>query len=70
MASKSGRYFMMDYLNELCKSLGIGLVYTDDDYTALSPVIKDKKAYLKADKMFNGCPERVAKAIIGYYTGS
>lgn len=70
IVDKLGGLFMKDYLNELCANLNIQLIYTDEGYTALSAVIKGKKASIIANKFFDGCPEKVARAIIGYYTGS
>jgi len=59
---------MNDYLGELCTNLNTELIYIDDDYTALSGGIKDGKPFIKVEKLFKGCPERVAKAIICYCT--
>lgn len=56
-----GGLFMKDYLKELCASLKIGIIFTDDDYTALSAGVKEGKVFLKADKVFIGCPEKVQR---------
>lgn len=59
---------MKDYLNKLCDNLNIKLVYSDDEYIALSAGINSSLPFIRANSIFVGCPEAVAKAIMGYYT--
>lgn len=60
---------MIDYLKLICDSLGIQLFYNNNKVLVLSTDVKDDIPILKAHKVFEFCPETVAKAIINYYIG-
>lgn len=57
-----------DNLKVLCDKFGIGLIYTDNDYTILSITTSDNTPILKAYIYFKGCSEALADSIINYYT--
>lgn len=59
---------MKDYLKELCDNLNIKLIYSNDDNIALSSGIDEAGLFIKTNHIFIRCPERIAKAIIWYYT--
>jgi hypothetical protein len=59
---------MRDYLRELCDSLNIILEYTEGGSIALAGRVKNNTPYMRVNRIFQECPEDVAKAIIGYYT--
>lgn len=59
---------MKDYLMELCDNNNIQLIYSDDDYIALSAGINGTAPFIRANNIFKGCPSKIAKAIMGYYT--
>ena len=61
---------MTDYLEKLCVSLGIKLVYMTNKVTIITSGIKNGIPMLRVHREFKSCPEDVATAIIGYYTGS
>ena len=61
---------MEDYLEKVCISLGIKLSYTTNKVKLISCGINNSLPILRVHKMFKGCTENVAQAIIGYYTGS
>jgi len=60
---------MIDYLKLICDSLGIQLFYNNSKALVLSTDVKEGVPVLRVHKVFEFCPESVAKAIINYYIG-
>lgn len=60
---------MIDYLKLICDSLGVQLFYNNNKVLVLSTDVIDDIPILRAHKVFEFCPETVAKAIINYYIG-
>lgn len=58
---------MDNYLQKICLSLGIQLVYTKNKYVILSADIKNAVLTLRANNLFKNCPITVAKAIVSLY---
>lgn len=59
---------MENYLKEFCANQNIVVIFTEDDYIALSSAIKDGTPIINAHRIFEDCPEKVAKAVLSYYT--
>jgi len=59
---------MVNYLKELCKDLGVNLIFTNNKLTILSSTVHDNIPVLRVHKIFKKCPEKLAKSIVGYYS--
>lgn len=60
---------MADYLKELCQTININVIYTNNKLTVLSQAISNNMPCIRAHKLFKGCTDEVAKAIVNYYSG-
>ena len=61
---------MENYLEKLCISLGIKLIYANNKVMFLSSDVKDNVPIIRAHKVFKSCTEDVAVAILRYYTSN
>ena len=57
---------MKDILTELCNSLNINLIYTNDDSIILTSSTTDNKPTIVVNMLFYKCPEKIAMTIIEY----
>lgn len=58
----------MDLLREKARVAGMQLVYTDNKRVFLSAIIRESRMSLRAHRIFRGCSDEIARAVIGYYT--
>lgn len=59
---------MVNALKNICESLNIKLVYTNNKFSILSCSVYNGIPLIRAHSLFKGCSEDIAKAIINYYT--
>ncbi|HHY12559.1 MAG TPA: hypothetical protein GX529_08000 [Firmicutes bacterium] len=58
----------MDLLREKARMAGMQLVYTANKRVFLSMIVRDSTMSLRVHRVFRGCSDEVAGAVIGYYT--
>jgi hypothetical protein len=59
---------MNAYLNKLCETLNIKLIYTQYKYTVLSSGTFKNLPCLRVHKIFDTCPKNISNSIVGYYS--
>jgi len=59
---------MYDYLLEFCKNLDINIIYTNNNLTILSFSVNKGTPTIRVHNILKNCPEKIAIAIIGYFT--
>ena len=58
---------MSDILKNLCKNLNIELSYTNNKITILSCAFCNKRPSIRVHKIFKGCDDETAYAVVDYY---
>ncbi len=58
----------MDLLRDKARAMGIKVVYTSNKRVFMSASIRESDVVLRVHRIFRGCPEEIAEAIIGYCT--
>jgi hypothetical protein len=57
---------MMDLLRQKARAVGLELVYTNNKKVFMSASIGESRSVLRVHRVFRGCPEEIAGALLGY----